>query len=70
MVRKKGGYHSQCPYFTGSLLVANVSIECLGNCGIVYCWTDLLGKVVHLAQSLPSFIVKTTKLCYHHLSKC
>jgi hypothetical protein len=38
---------------------------------VIYCRTELLGIgcTVRVAQSLPPFIVKTTKLhgiCYHH----
>ena len=40
MVPKEIGNQSQ----RASLLVANVSTERLGNCGIIYYWTNLLGK--------------------------
>jgi hypothetical protein len=55
------------------LLVASVSAECLGNCGIIYYRTDVLGKRCTPYTNIPSFIVKTTKLhglCYHVLARC
>jgi len=42
---------------TYTLLVANMSTECLGNCGIIFYRTDLLGIRCTLCAVTPSFTV-------------
>ena len=58
---------------TQTLLVANVSTECLGNCGVVFYRTDLLGKRCTRCAIAPFLHCKVTKpqvMCCHHLWKC
>jgi hypothetical protein len=44
------------------LLIAKVDTKRLGNSGIIFYRTDPLGGNAHVAQSLPSIIVKSTEL--------
>jgi len=41
-----------------TLLVANVSTERLGKCGVIFYRNDLLGNLVQVAHSPPFIIVK------------
>jgi len=45
-IKHKGNYANK--HNTHTILVANVSTERLGNCGIIFYRTDLLGKMYTL----------------------
>ena len=58
---------------THTIRVANVSTDRLGDCGIIFYRTNLLGKRYTRGAITRYSIVEATKrhgACYHHLWKC
>ena len=70
-MKHKGNYANK--HNTHTILVANVSSDRLGSRGVIFYWTNLLGKRYTRGAITPYSIVKATKLhgiCYHRLWKC